>query len=228
MFHERDLQVAIQRLYSTGRFSDLAVDAMAPGPGTVTLRFVTRRAYFVGRVVVDGVKEPPNGGQLSSATKLRLGTPFADPDKLQAIESLTDLLRQNGLYFATIHAQVDYNEPTESANVTFTVNPGKRARFEDPSFSGDPVRPINVLLRATHWKRLYGLLGWQQVTDERVRQGWTTFAIIYQKDNRLRATVNLTSLTFEPKVDTVKPEVAINAGPVILVQTRVQKSSVAN
>jgi outer membrane protein assembly complex protein YaeT len=219
-FHERDLQLAIQRLYSTGRFSDLAVDAMAPGPDRVALRFITKRAYFVGRVVVENVKEPPNGGQLSSATKLRLGAPYSDSEKVQAMESLTDLLRQNGLYGATVHAHIDYDDRIEAANLTFSVDPGKRARFEGPTITGDSVRPASVLIRATHWKRLYGLLGWQQVTDERVRQGLDNIRRLYQKENRLRATVALTTLTFQPDTDTVQPTINVNAGPVILVQTK--------
>jgi outer membrane protein assembly complex protein YaeT len=193
---------------------------MTPGSGRVALRFITKRAYFVGRVVVENIKEPPNGGQLSSATKLRLGTPYNDSDRSQAIESLTDLLRQNGLYGAAVHARVEYDDRVESANLTFTIDTGKRARFERPAITGEPVRPANVLIQATHWKRLYGLLGWQQVTDERVRQGLDNMRRLYQKENRLRATVALTSLTFEPDTDTVKATINANAGPMILVQTK--------
>src|SRR5437588_1065632 len=47
VFHERDLRQAIQNLFATGRFSDLAVDAKQSGDG-VALRFLTKRAYFVG------------------------------------------------------------------------------------------------------------------------------------------------------------------------------------
>jgi outer membrane protein assembly complex protein YaeT len=82
------------------------------------------------------------------------------------------------------------------------------------------MRPADVLIHATHWKRLYGLLGWQQVTDERVRQGLDNIRRLYQKDNRLRATVNLTSLDFHPATDTVQPALDVRAGPVILVQTK--------
>ena len=59
VFHERSLQEAIQNLYATGRFADLAVDATHIGNG-VALRIITQTAYFVGRVVVLGVKPPPN------------------------------------------------------------------------------------------------------------------------------------------------------------------------
>ena len=57
--HEQYLRAALQNLYSSGRYADLAVDARDEGAG-VALRFVTQRAYFVGRIEVLGVKQPPN------------------------------------------------------------------------------------------------------------------------------------------------------------------------
>ena len=75
-FHERDLRTALQNLYSSGRYADLAVDARDDGAG-VALRFVTQRAYFVGRIEVLGVKQPPNEGQLLSAAKVRTGTIYS-------------------------------------------------------------------------------------------------------------------------------------------------------
>ncbi|HEY6991074.1 MAG TPA: hypothetical protein VH369_21940, partial [Bryobacteraceae bacterium] len=89
-FHEQDLRNAIQNLFATGRFTDLAVDAEKT-PSGVALRFLTQNAYFVGHVEISGVPQPPNSGQLMSATKLRLGMPFVEADKNQAVESLKDL-----------------------------------------------------------------------------------------------------------------------------------------
>src|SRR5262245_27790797 len=54
---------AIRSLYETGRYSDIAVDASLRGEDVV-LEFQTKGAWFVGRVGVDSVPEPPNQGQL--------------------------------------------------------------------------------------------------------------------------------------------------------------------
>src|SRR4051812_26513473 len=80
-----DVRSAIQNLYSTGRFTDIRVEATAD-PSGVTLRFVTERAYFVGRVTVEGSPDPPNPGALATATKLQLGTQFVDTDIPQATD----------------------------------------------------------------------------------------------------------------------------------------------
>jgi outer membrane protein assembly complex protein YaeT len=217
VFHERDLRQAIQNLFATGRFSDLAVDATELGDGVV-LRFLTKRAYFVGRVVISDVKDPPNSGQLASATKLRLGLPYVEGDKAAALNSLRNLLRQNGYYHATVDAKVDYDPEIEQANLTFDVVSGKRARFEDPTITGDLARSDASIISATHWKRLYGLLGWHEFTEARLRRGLDNVRHLYEKQNRLGSRVSLARLDYHDQTNTVKPSIDIAAGQAINIQ----------
>jgi outer membrane protein insertion porin family len=210
-FHERELRDAIQNLFATGRFADLAVDAERT-PGGVGLRFLTQNAYFVGHVEIAGVPQPPNSGQLTSATKLRLGMPFVEGDRNQAVESLKNLLRQNGFYHADVSAKVELRPSTEQANLTFDIDSGERARFDQPAIGGNPERPDAAIVRATHWKRLYGLLGWQQVTDTRVRQGLENVRHFYEKHDLLESKVTLTRLDYEERTNRVKPSLDIVAG----------------
>jgi outer membrane protein assembly factor BamA len=148
-----------------------------------------------------------------SATKLRLGIPFVEADKNQAIESLKNLLRQNGFYHADVTANVEQRPSTEQANLTFHIVSGERARFDRPIIEGNPQRPDAAIIRATHWKRLYGLLGWQQVTDARVRQGLENVRSLYEKKDLLESKVTLTRLDYEEKSNRVKPGLDIVAGP---------------
>ncbi len=225
-FHERDLRRAIQNLFATGRFSDLAVDASESG-GAVALRFVTKRAYFVGRVVIAGVKEPPNSGQLESATKLRLGLPYVEGDKTEAIESLKDLLRQNGFYHTGIEAGVGYKSKTEEANLTFDVATGKRARFEQPVITGTPERSDESLISATRWKRLYGLLGWQEFTEARVRRGLDNIRHLYDKRDLLGSHIALRGLNYKDATNTVQPLIDIRAGQPVTIRAHGAKISTA-
>lgn len=223
-FHEHDLRRAIQNLFATGRFSDLAVDASESGGG-VALRFVTKRAYFVGRVVISGVKEPPNSGQLESATKLKLGLPYVEGDKTEAIESLKYLLRQNGFYHAGIEARVGYKSTTEEANLTFDVATGKRARFEQPAITGTTERSDESIINATRWKRLYGLLGWQEFTESRVRRGLDNIRNLYEKRDLLGSRVSLKELDYKNATNTVKPVIDIRAGRPVTIRVRGAKIS---
>lgn len=219
VFHSRDLRQALQNLFSTGRFSDLAVDAHQE-PDGVALRFVTERAYFVGRVQVLGVRQPPNNGQLLSAAKLRLGTPYNDADKTQAVESLKSILRQNGFYSPVVDVGVDRDAGYEQANVTFNVETGKRAKFERPIIGGNPGRSEDSVIRETHWKRLYGWfgLGWQQATDARLRSGLDNVRRYYEKKYVLDTKVTLNRLDYHTDSNTVQPVIEIQAGQRIAVR----------
>ena len=212
------MRQAIQNLFASGRFSDVVVDAR-DADGGVALTFITQRAYFVGRVFVFGVKAPPNNGQLLSATKLRLGTPYTDAEKNQAIHSLSLLLRQNGYYYAAVGADVAYEPRTEEANVTFEVTTGKRARLEQPAVTGKPERPEEDIIRATRWKRLYGLLGWKEVTAARVRQGIDNIRRYYDQRDFLDSKVTLTNLNYQPVTNTAKPSIHLQPGPRIIIRT---------
>jgi outer membrane protein assembly complex protein YaeT len=218
-FHEADLRAAIQSLFSTGRYADISVDARDDGD-RVELLIHTKPAYFVGHVEVNGVKLPPNNGQLMAATKLKLGTPFVEGDKNQALESLRDILRQNGFYSAQVSADVQYEDKWEQANVRFTVVDGKRAHYESPLISGDTKQLPADIIRATRWRRLYGFLnlGWQQVTEARTRQGVENVRRYYEKRNLLESTVTLTKLDYHQQSNTVQPSLQIAAGPRIAVR----------
>src|SRR5271170_5184278 len=61
-----DVHTAIQNLYQTGRFANISISAFNEGT-TLVLNISTELSYFVGQVTIDGVQEPPNKGQLSTA-----------------------------------------------------------------------------------------------------------------------------------------------------------------
>ena len=73
--HRADVRTAIQKLYQTGRFSDISVDAELQGE-VVTLRIATELNYFVSGVAIDGVADPPKKSQLLTAAKLELGVEY--------------------------------------------------------------------------------------------------------------------------------------------------------
>ncbi len=218
-FHESDLRAAIQNLYSSGRYADMAVDASEAGSG-IALRFITQRAYFVGRISVVGVKQPPNEGQLLSAAKLRTGSLYSVADKNQAIESLQTLLRQDGFYNADVQAEVDYEPEWEEAHVRFNIDAGQRAKLEKPSVSGNAAGTTAGIIRATHWKRLYGFLGlgWHPLTNERVRSGLDGIRRYYEKRNLLQSKVTLSRLEYHDDSNTVEPYIDIKEGPRVVIR----------
>ena len=94
-----DVRGAIQKLYSTGRFGDVLVDASQDGPN-VALRISTELNYFISGVNIAGESEPPNRNQLITSSKLELGSLFVESDLDRAIDNMQEKLRANGLYNA--------------------------------------------------------------------------------------------------------------------------------
>src|SRR5271156_2790504 len=135
-----DVRDAIQRLYQTGEYADIAVDATL-APAGVNLKFITKPAYFIGYFDVSGVGEPPNEGQLLVATKLALGAAYQPGDTTAAVARIVDLLKRNGFYNAGVEPATSKREPTQEVHIDFDVDAGERAKFDGLVVSaGDTLR----------------------------------------------------------------------------------------
>ena len=229
--HSDAVQAAIQKLFLTGRFSDIKVNA-EPAPGGIVLQFLTRNAWFIADVTVEGkVGEPPNKGQLSNASRLDLGAPF-DAAMLQASEDgIRKLLVANGYYEATVTHRLEYLDLAQQVNIIFNVDSGKRARYIDPEIDGkDFVLPTRKILNATSWHRFL-IPGWKQVTQRLTAQGAQNVRRKYEKSNRLLATVQLSKLDYDAALRRVRPTLTIDAGPKLEIKTigaKVSKGKLQN
>ena len=214
---ESELSRAIERLWETGRYSDIVVDAEG-APDGVDLTFHTKPAYFISGVRVLGVPEPPNPAQLTNSAKMSLGEPFDERMLPEAVDSLQGLLRANGFYSARISYETLEKTRTEEMSIRFIVDPGPRVRFSRPVFSGHPALSEKKLIRLTGWQRWFGLRGWQTLTDARVQRGVSRIQDAYRKAGYLRASVKLQDLSHTPDEQTVAPRFEIESGPRVRVQ----------
>src|SRR5579864_3356872 len=104
-----DVGVSLRRLFATGRYADIQVDAEAEDGG-VRIRFVTKNRWFIGNVDVTGkISSPPNGNQLENATQLNLGEAYSEAKIQQAMEGQRRLLENNGLYGPQIRPVYEYD-----------------------------------------------------------------------------------------------------------------------
>jgi outer membrane protein insertion porin family len=216
-----EVRAALQKLYETGRFSDVSVDA-EPAGDAVALRISTELNYFVGSVSLEGAADPPNKAQLLTAAKLDLGAPFSGTDVGQAIENMQDRLRANGLYHARIQYQLDRNPSTEEAGIRFDLDAGDRARFDGVKLTGTFRRTPESIIRSTGWRRGFAFIpwpGWRQATDNRLQSGLARVRQSFQRENRLQVRVTLDRLEYHDKTNTVTPTLLIDNGPVIEVRT---------
>ena len=103
-------------------------------------------------------------------------------------------------------------------HIRFVVDSGPRARFAPPTINGDLKLPLEKILSATHWRR-WILSGWKPVTQARVRNGLDGIRQLYEKQGRLEAKVQLSSMTFDQDTNRARPTLEIEAGPRIEVRT---------
>jgi outer membrane protein insertion porin family len=193
-YHASGIRAAIERLYATGRYQDIQVDADRSGGG-VALRFVTKNNWFIGHVSVDtDISEAPSPGQIVSASGLDLGMLF-DAAQLPAAEDrIRKLLTDNGYFDPEVKHQLDYDVAWQQVRITFAITTGKRAHYDTPQITGDTsVLSAKEIDKATHWHRFL-IPGYRGITQSRTRSGVDNIRLKYQNSNRLLATVTLDSL----------------------------------
>jgi len=224
LLHASDVADAIDRFFATGRYEDIRVEARADGAGVIVL-FVTIPAYFVGGVNVEGkVVQPPNRGQVSTSAQFALGSGFREEDLQPAMDSITNLMKANGLYEAQIRSELERDEHAQQVFITLTVTEGKRAKYSMPVLEGQSKLPDSTIVRATGW-RVPIVHWWKHVTDARTRQGVQSVQSRLEGQDRLTAKVQLKNLEYDPQRRRVTPTLEIAAGPKIQVKATEAKVS---
>ncbi|HEY6391403.1 MAG TPA: POTRA domain-containing protein, partial [Bryobacteraceae bacterium] len=218
-----DVRDAIQRLYATGDYAEIAVDATLE-TGGVTLKLITKPSFFIGHVAVKGVPEPPNEGQLVVATQLQLGAEYSEADLQRAVDRLVAVVRRNGFHNASVKPDTSFDAASQQVTIDFTIDPGKRAKFDGVSISGKTERSPGSIIGSTGWKRFLGL-GWRPETENRTQSGVVGVRNWYQKHDRLLAKVTLVKLDYHPATNTITPELSIDSGPEVAVRVRGAKVS---
>ena len=217
-FHIADVRAAIDRLFATGRYADIQVDAQPFGNGVI-LRFLTKNSWFIGNVHTAGkISDPPNSGQLENAAALDLGQPFRDGELQQAIANQRRLLQENGLFRPIVEPELSYDAPYQQVNIQFNVDSGPRARLTTPVLQGDLKIDAPRIIAATKWRR-WLLNTWRPMTQTRMRKGLDGVRKLYQKDNRLEAKISLDKVMYDAETQIALPSLSIDAGPRIEVRT---------
>ncbi len=117
----------LRQLYRTGRYADLVAE-VSPADGGLQLAFIAHQNYYVSRIVIVGLHEPPSDTQAVSALGFQLGATFQESDMPAALGRLRAMLEDEGLYQATVSDQLSPHPDTRQMDITVRVVPGPRAR----------------------------------------------------------------------------------------------------
>ena len=218
------IREAIQKLYSTGRYADIAVDAQPEGQG-VAIRFLTTFTFFVGRVAAEGCARPSerrptsHRGQASTRNGIRRqrcpasGREHTRPPASQRAVSCHRRLQgdsQSG-YRADRHRF--HHRPRRPREVRRLNRRGRS-------------RPAGRGHYPLHWLEApHGIFGWRPLTENRLQAGIENVRAYYQRHDRILAQVSLANLPYDEDTNTVVPTLRIVPGPLIRVEAQGAKLS---
>ncbi|MFL6415817.1 MAG: POTRA domain-containing protein, partial [Bryobacteraceae bacterium] len=220
----RQVAATLDRLYSTGLYDDLQVDARESGNGVV-VTFITRARRFIGHVGAQGhISDPPSRAIIISDAQMNLGTPFDEADLVTARKSIEQELRNNGLFGSKVNVVTLTDPDTNQVTIRFLVDSGKRARYDTPAISGETKLSDATIIRATGW-RIPLIHYWRKVTQSLTDKGINGIQQKYAKKNRLTASVDLESLDYDADRGRATPHINIDAGPRITIKALEAKIS---
>src|ERR1035441_6967636 len=217
-----DVRRSIERLFSTGRYADIQVDAQPYNDGKrdgVIVRFITTNSWFIGNVTVAArLSSPPRPTQLESISGLDLGQPYTESKLQLAVADELRLLETNGLFLGHIQPFFEHDDAYQQINIRFDIASGPRARFTTPLLLGDFKLSPERILTAAKFRR-WIIHTWKPMTQTRVQQALEGVRALYQKDNRLEAKVSLEGMKYDPSTNAAQATLRIEAGPRIEVHT---------
>jgi outer membrane protein assembly complex protein YaeT len=220
----RQVAATLDRLYSTGLYDDLQVDAQDSGTG-VTVTFVTRARRFIGHVGAQGhISDPPSRAIIISNAQMNLGAPFDEADLVTAQKSIEQELRNNGLFGSKVNVATITDPETNQVTIRFLVDSGKRAKYDTPEISGDTKLSDSTIIRATGW-RIPLIRRWRKVTQSLTDKGLNGVQQKYAKKSRLTASIDLQSLDYDADRGRATPHINIDAGPKITIKALEAKIS---
>lgn len=211
-----DIRTSIEKLYATGHYIDIQVDAALYNE-EVVIRFLTQPSWFIGLVSVrSNTGDPPNTGQLVNATRLQLGEAYSAEKVLRAMDGIQQTLEANGYHESRVSPSYEYDARTQQIHINFVVDGESRSHYAEPEVAGDPKLPESRIVGATKWK---GWFGWRPVSQSRTQRGVEGIRRLYEKQDRLMASVSLDSITYQPESERDKPKLNLQAGPIVQVNT---------
>ncbi len=219
-----ELAATIDRLWRSGLYDDIQVDAEPSATG-VALTFITKARRFIGHVSAQGdIKDPPSRAVIIGNSQLYLGQPFDEDALILARKNLEQQLRDNGLFRGNVGVATIEDPETHQVTIRFVVEAGKRSRYETPVIHGDTKLPASTIIRATGWR--WPLIHkWREVTAVLTDKGISGVEDKYAKKGRLTASVNLQSLEYDLATGNAKPTFQIDAGPKITIKALEAKVS---
>jgi outer membrane protein insertion porin family len=210
---------SLRELYRSGRFADLRAE-LTDVTGGVRLDFVVRQNFYINKVQIDGLREPPGEGLALSALRLNVGETFQDSDMKEALDRLRQTLGDDGEYQAKVDYQTTPHPETLQVDILVRVTPGPRARISSITIQNQTQFPDEELL--TRLKLKEG----KQITSDLVNRAADRERKWLAGKNYLGARVTVHRGIYDPNSNGVTVDFTIYAGLEVRVAVEGAKISI--
>jgi outer membrane protein insertion porin family len=213
------VRTSVRRLFASGRYRDISVRGVRQGDA-VTLIFTGVARYYVGRVTIDGVKNDRLTSLLQFATKLSPGTAFDESQIAAGAEGIKEMLQQQGYYESVMSADSQVDVAGDQVNVTYTVAIGPQARVGQITLEG-----ADAGITLEEFRKKGKLKQGSRVTRDTTSNALDRLRKLYQKKDRLEATVSLQKQTYDRTRKQLDYQFHANQGPEVKVAVEGAKIS---
>ncbi len=118
---------SLRELFRSGLYADLRAE-LTDVYGGVRLDFVVRQNFYINRVQIEGLREPPGESLALSALRLSVGEVFRESDMKDALDRLRQTLEDDGEYQAKVDYVTTPHPDTLQMDILVRVVAGPRAR----------------------------------------------------------------------------------------------------
>jgi outer membrane protein assembly factor BamA len=213
------VRASLRRLFVSGRYRDISVRGVRHGD-SVTLIFSGTVRYYVGRVTINGVKNDRLTSLLQFATKLSPGTAFNESQIAAGAEGIKEMLKQQGYYESVMSSDSQVDVAGDQVNVTYTVAIGPQARVGQVTLEG-----ADAGITLEEFRKKGKLKQGSKVTRDTTSNALERLRKLYQKKDRLEATVTLQKETYDEARKQLDYRFHVNQGPEVKVAVEGAKIS---
>jgi outer membrane protein assembly factor BamA len=213
------VRASVRRLFVSGRYRNISVRGVRQGDA-VTLIYTGVPRYYVGRVTIAGVKSDRLASLLEFATKLSPGYPFNESQIAAGAAGIKEMLAQQGYYEPLMSADSELDVAGSQVNVTYTVSLGPQARVGMITLEG-----ADAGLTLEEFRKKAKLKQGSKVTRDTASNALERLRKMYQKKDRLEATVSLQNETYDKPRNQLDMKFHANQGPEVKVAVEGAKIS---
>jgi outer membrane protein insertion porin family len=196
---------SLRQLFRTGRYADLIAE-LTSVDGGVRLDFAVAPTFYVNKVLVSGLPDPPSESAATSALQLSLGESFRESAMAPAIDRLRQTIEDEGLYSTKLSYTLAPHPATQQMDIVVLADAGERARAGTITLADDTPFPEREL------RDRLGLRSGTPITADKINQGIERTRTWLVDRGYLGARVTIQRGPYDPQTNRVPLEVRVLAG----------------